>query len=81
MSTEVVGTTNLAIRKDIQGLVDAGNGFFVVMAMDGTTMGIDPNGVIYWKVTNPGAYETCQRVDNLLYYKYGVVSYGTGFQA
>ncbi len=80
MSDNVVGTTNLANRIVANpGLTDAGNGFSCIMNAAGETMGIDPNGNIYWKVTGPGAYETCKYDGHLCYYKYGVVSYDAGY--
>jgi len=82
MTQYVVGIENLAKRIIVKSIITVnvgGQDWLVVTRADGMIMGVNPDGNIYWTANSPGAWETCRREDQLLYYKYGVISVGDGY--
>lgn len=85
MSQSVVGTVNLAVRSvvidSIFTTVIDGVTYSVVKNVNGTIMGINNVGDIYWTNNAPGAWEVClpNSDSTLLIYKYGVVAFSMNF--
>lgn len=85
MSQSVVGTVNLAPRNividSIFTTVIDGVTYSVVKNVNGTIMGINNGGTIYWTNNAPGAWEVClpNSDGTLLIYKYGVVAISMNF--